>query len=72
MLAPFRWVEREVYGDPDESLARLRLVPVTMVPAGVVPLLGGIAEVCRHFSRYFAGLVDVSGRELRSGVGSAR
>jgi hypothetical protein len=46
MLASFRWVEREVCGDTDESLAPLRSVPATMVPMGVVPLLGGIAEVC--------------------------
>jgi hypothetical protein len=27
MLGPFRWVEREMCGDLDESLARLRSVP---------------------------------------------
>jgi hypothetical protein len=50
----------------------LRSVPATTAPVGVVPLLGGVAEVCRHSSCSFSGLVDVSGRKLRSGVGSAR
>jgi hypothetical protein len=44
ILAPFRWVEREVCGDVDESLARLSSVPTTMAPAGVIPLIGGVAR----------------------------
>jgi hypothetical protein len=58
-LAPFRWVEKEVCGDMDESLAHLRSVPTTTAPAGVVPLLGDVAEVCRHSFYSFSGLVGV-------------
>jgi hypothetical protein len=43
---PFRWIEKEVCGDTDENLACLLLVPATTTPAGVVPLLGGVVEVC--------------------------
>jgi hypothetical protein len=50
-----------VCGDTDESLARLWSVSATTAPVGVVPLLGGVTEVCRHLSRYFSSLVDVSG-----------
>jgi hypothetical protein len=45
-LTLFRWIEKEVCRDTDENLARLRLVPATMTPAGVVPLLRGVVEVC--------------------------
>jgi hypothetical protein len=54
-------MENEVCGDTDESLSRLRSVPATTALTGVVLLLGGIVEVCRHFLRSFSDLVDVSG-----------
>lgn len=57
ILAPFRWIEKEVCGDTDENLARLRSVPAMMALAGVVSLLGGIVEVCQHVSRSFSSLV---------------
>jgi hypothetical protein len=34
MLGPFGWVEREMCGDPDESLARLRSVPCLELDRG--------------------------------------
>jgi hypothetical protein len=62
MLAPFWWVEREVCGDTDKSLAHLRSKPSTLTPAGVVPLLGGVTEVCQHSFCSFSGLVDSPGK----------
>ena len=37
-----------VCDDTDENPARLWSVLAAMAPVGVVPLLGGVAEVCRH------------------------
>jgi hypothetical protein len=54
---------------PDENPAHLRIEPVMMAHAGVVPLHGGIAEECRHLPK---PLVLVSPGENRDqGVRSA-
>jgi hypothetical protein len=44
--------------------------PVATAPAGVVYILGGITEVCRHLPCHLE-LVDVFGRKPRFGAGSA-
>lgn len=44
----------------DESLARLQSVSAATAPVDVVPLLGGIIEVCRHPPSHLS-LVVVSG-----------
>jgi hypothetical protein len=49
-------------GSPAWLLAR----PTATAPAGVVPLLGGIAMVCQHLPRSLCVLVAVSGRKPRS------
>lgn len=47
----FRWDGREVCDVTDENPALLVLAATT--PVGVVPLLGGVAEVCRHHPTHF-------------------
>jgi hypothetical protein len=41
-------------------------VPAAMTPVCIVPLLGGIAEVCWHGPRSHLELVDVSRQKPRS------
>ena len=58
--APIHWVGKEVC---DERMKVLPGLPVSaaMAPVGVVPLLGGVAEECRHFPISHLVLVVVSG-----------
>jgi hypothetical protein len=62
----------EVFGNTDKSLSRLRSVSVMMMPMGVVSLLGGIAEVCRHFTFSHFGLVISPGKILGPEFGSSQ
>jgi hypothetical protein len=41
-------------------------VPAAMAPVGIVPLLGGIAEVCWHRPHSHLEFLDVSERKPRS------
>lgn len=50
--------------DTDENHARLRTVLAATAPAGVAPLLGGVAKVCRHL--FLLAWVAVSGRKPSS------
>lgn len=50
--------------DMDGNLARLRTVLAATTPAGVGPLLGGVAKVCRHL--FLLAWVSVSGRKPSS------
>ena len=50
----------------DESLARLRSVPAAMAPVGTIPLLGGVAEVCRHLPRPLSVELRSPGESLDS------
>ena len=43
------WARANVCGDTDESPAQQE--PVPMAPEGVIFLLGGATEVCRHLPR---------------------
>jgi hypothetical protein len=62
----------EVFGNTDKNLSCLRLVPVVTMPMGVVSLLGGVAEVCWHFTFSHFGLVISPGKILGPKFGSAR
>ena len=58
-VAPIRWLVAEVCDDTGKSVAHLRSVLMATASVGVIPLLGGVAEVCRHLPLSHLRLVVV-------------
>ena len=71
-VSPVRWVGTEMCDNTDECPVPPVLVPAATAPVGVVPLLGRVAEVCRHSPRSHLELIVVSGRKSWFGAGLAR